>query len=297
MARRAIGSRSLPHARYGVDLSSVPTYVEPFTAYRSWIWTSEGVTSLFNGVPWTPKVPFEARCLYGTDLRSMQAAALTPEAKAFWARQQHHVPDPSCTCGTHAGIDMQHLISLRYTQFGVHGEIYLWGRLIRHTLGWRAQYAYPKYFVIPAFVIPVTVEEAQKRIAKLTEYDVDIHIQPEREARVGQKLIPLWVPGYGYSQQGVSFLIDKWKKWDSTKINHTLVVGDRVAVLGDGGGIGIVKEISGDDVYYTLFSTDVVYRKRGKDVNWNERNWRWETTGLGFMRKQAMVRNCGEERI
>jgi hypothetical protein len=274
-----------------VDLSKEPdTYVppEPFTGYRSWIWTSEGVTSLFNGVPWTPKVPFEARCLYGTDLRSMQAAALTPEAKAFWERQRHRVPDPSCTCGTYAGIDMQHLISLRYTQFGVHGEVSLWGRLYRHTLGWRAQYAYPKYFVIPAFVIPVKVEEAQRRIAKLTEYDVDVYVQPEREARVGQERIPLWVRDYGYSQQGISFLIERWTNWDSRKITHTLKVGDRVAVFrfsDVNGGIGVVKEITGDEMFYTLFNKDVVYRKKVKDVVWNERNWRWETTGLGMMRK------------
>ena len=46
-------SRPLPHARYGVDLAKVPnTYIEPFTAYRAWNWTAEGVTSL-NGALWT----------------------------------------------------------------------------------------------------------------------------------------------------------------------------------------------------------------------------------------------------
>jgi len=29
----------------------------------------------------------------------------------------------------------------------------------------------------------------------------------------------------------------------------------------------------------------VVYRKPVKEVLWNEKNWRWETSGLGFMRK------------
>lgn len=280
--RRTIRGGSLHHARYGVDLSSVPTYVEPFTGYRSWIWTSEGVTSLFNGVPWTPKVAFEAKCLYATDLLSMQAAGLTPEAKAFWERQRHHVPDSSCTCGTYAGIDMQRLISLRYTQFGVHGEVSLWGRLYRHTLGWRAQYAYPKYFVIPAILIPVKVEEAQKRIAKLTEYDVDIYIQPEREARVGQERVPLWIREHGYTQRGISFLIERWKTWDSKKIVHKLKVGDRVAVLSNvnGGGIGVVTQIDGDEMFYTLSNKDVVYRKPVCEILWNEGNWRWETTGL-----------------
>ena len=53
----------------------------------------------------------------------------------------------------------------------------------------------------------------------------------------------------------------------------------------NGGGIGVVKEISSDDMYYTLFSPTVMYHKRLKDIVWNEQNWRWETSGLGSMRK------------
>jgi hypothetical protein len=121
--------RSLPHARYGVDLAKVPdTYVEPFTAYRAWNWTAEGVTSL-NGALWTPKVAFEATCLHADDLRSMQAACSSEASSKFWQKQAHHVPDPSCTCGMYAGINMQHLIDIRYIQRGIHGEVHLWGRL------------------------------------------------------------------------------------------------------------------------------------------------------------------------
>jgi len=117
----------------------VPTYVELFTGFRSWGWTSEGITSLFNRTRWTSKVAFEAQCLLATDLLSMQGAALTPEARAFWDTQAHRVPDPSCTCGAYAGINMQHVIDVNYTQFGIHGEVWLWGRLYRHARGWRAQ--------------------------------------------------------------------------------------------------------------------------------------------------------------
>ena len=38
-------------------------------------------------------------------------------------------------------------------------------------------------------------------------------------------------------------------------------------------------------MYYTMFSPNMIYRKPVKDVQWNEQNWRWETTGLGMMRK------------
>ena len=57
----------------------------------------------------------------------------------------------------------------------------------------------------------------------------------------------------------------------------------------DGGGIGIVHEIKGGDAFYTLFSPNVIYRKPVKDIKWNERNWRWETSGLGWVRKLEYV--------
>jgi hypothetical protein len=285
LARRAKRGGALLHARYGVDLANVPdTYIEAFVAYRAWNWNSEGITSL-NGALWTPKVAFEAVCPHAEDLRSMQTAASTEAAKEFWREQSHIVPDSGCTCGMYAGINMQHLIDINYIQRGIHGEVHLWGRLYRHTLGWRAQYAYPKFFVVPANMVPFKVEEAQKRLAMLVEFDVDIYLQPKRDACVGQERIPLWVRDYGYTNQGISFLIERWQKWNSHKIEHTLAAGDRVAVLGDGGGIGVVKEIDGEELYYTLFAPNAVYHKKLKDIFWKERNWRWETTGLGMTRK------------
>jgi hypothetical protein len=273
-----------------VDLSKVPdTYIEPFTAYRAWNWTDEGITSL-NGALWTPKVAFEAACHYAADLCSMRAAALTPSARIFWQSKAHQVPDPGCTCGMYAGINMQHMIDIGYIQRGIHGEVALWGRLYRHALGWRARYAYPKFFVVPANMIPFRFDEAQERLKALVEFDVDVYLQPEREARVGQEKIPLWIRDYGYSQQGISYLVENRQKWYSgEKVVHTLAVGDRIAVFSDvnGGGIGVVREIDGDEMYYTMFSLNVIFHKKIKDVVWNERNWRWETTGLGMMRKLA----------
>lgn len=263
------------------------TYVppEPFTAYRVWNWTAEGVTSL-SGEMWTPKQPFEATCPQTERLRSMQAACSTPQATAFWSQQRHAVPDPGCTCGMYAGINMQHLIDINYIQRGIHGEVSLWGRLHRHTLGWRAQFAYPKSFVVPMDMVPFDITEAKRRLDMLTAFGVDIYIQPDREARVGQENIPLWISDFGYSQQGLSYLIEKRKNWYS-KQHDPLAVGDRVAVLGglDGGGIGIVREIKGDDMYYSMSSPNAIYRKPVSEVAWNERNWRWETSGAGSMRK------------
>ena len=124
---------------------------------------AEGVTSL-NGAPWTPNVAFEATCPQATNLRSMQAASSSEAAKKFWDKQAHDVPDPSCTCGMYAGINMQHMIDINYIQRGIHGEVHLWGRLYHHSLGWRAQYAYPKFFIVPVNMIPFDMTEAQERL-------------------------------------------------------------------------------------------------------------------------------------
>ena len=273
----------MPHAKYGVDLAKVPdTYIEPFTAYRAWNWTSEGITSL-NGALWTPKIAFEAVCSqhppYEHD-HGLEGGVCTVS--------EHLVPDPDCTCGMYAGINMQHLIDINYIERGIHGEVALWGRLMRHTLGWRAQIAYPKYFVVPMNMVPHNMNEAQERLKILVEYDVDIYLQPDTTAKLGGETIPLWVRDYGYSQQGLSVLLEKRSKWYQEHPKaHQLAVGDRVAVFGNGGGIGIVKEVCGNDMFYTLFSPDMVYRKTVKSVVWNDQNWRWETTGLGAVRRVA----------
>jgi hypothetical protein len=277
----------MPHAKYGVDLSKVPeTYVEPFVAYRAWNWNAEGITSL-NGALWTPKVAFEAMCHNRDDWKWLVASATTDETRKWLQSKEHYVPNENCTCGMYAGINMQHLIDINYIQRGIHGEVSLWGRLMRHTLGWRAQFAYPKFFIVPTNMIPFRFDEAQKHLAKLVEFDVDIYLQPEREACAGQERIPLWIRDYGYSQQGISFLVENRLKWYSgEKAVHTLEVGDRIAVFSDvSGGIGVVREIDGDEMYYTMFSLNVVFHKKIKEVVWDERNWRWETTGVGSIRK------------
>lgn len=281
--------RCFPQTRGGAKSVDAPeTYVEPFTAFRTWKWTTEGVNSL-NGELWTPKVAFEAKCLENERKQGMVAAALNDKTRAFWQKQIHPVPDPGCTCGMYAGIDMQHLIEINYISRGIYGEVWLWGRLYRHTLGWRAQYGYPKFFVVPCKLIPYRFEEAQHRLKTLLEFDVDIYLQPEREASVGQKKIPLWIRDYGYSQQGISFLIEKrQKRYSGDPELHTLAKGDRVAVFSNSngrGGIGVVTEIDGDEIYYRLVDPNIIYHKKAKDVRWNERNWRWETDGAGFMHR------------
>lgn len=38
-------------------------------------------------------------------------------------------------------------------------------------------------------------------------------------------------------------------------------------------------------MYYWMFSPNAIYHKPVSEIVWNEKNWRWETNGLGAMRK------------
>jgi hypothetical protein len=297
---------NLPHKKYGVDTSNIPDYLEPFVGYRAWQWDEEGITSL-NNVRWAPKVAFVATCprveehvqlleevrgnpaYPGIPVRLLAKLRDDAEIGLYYTaediRAAHPVPNEQCTCGLYSGINMEHLQhDTDYIHRGIHGEVSLWGRVYPHSLGWRAQYGYPKFFVVPPDMLPFTMKEIQKKMESLIAYDVDIYLQVDKvPSRDGAK-IPFWIKDYGYSQQGIDFLCTKRAQWyaDSPKIRN-LAEGDRVVVLGETGGIGIVKLIEGEEFWYNLFNPNVFYRKRIKDVKWSDRNWRWETTGVGVV--------------
>lgn len=251
----------------------MPDYFSPFTAYRAWQWDSDGLKSM-NHAKWTPKVAFEATCPHtGSHVINSLDSYQLPN---------HSVPDENCTCGMYAGIDFQHLINIGYATQGIHGEVLLWGKLERCSLGWRAQYAYPKFFVIPPDHLPFSMREISTRLQQLIAYDVDIYLQTDREPKVGQERIPLWMKGYGWSQQGIGHLVDQRKDWyTQVKVPPPAIKeGDRISVRDK--GIGIVKHVDGDNIHFEMFTT-YNYRQQRKEFVWSKQNWRWEVDSAGVL--------------
>jgi hypothetical protein len=78
-----------------------------------------------------------------------------------------------------------------YASFAIWGEVYLWGVVVEHELGWRAQYAYPKNLVVPFWMMPVD-EKGQSHLEALVAYGVDILIGD------GEEQLPLWKKRSGY---------------------------------------------------------------------------------------------------
>jgi len=107
---------------------SIDTASEPIVAWRAWALTGhrDGTELLLRPVAkrartWRPREIVEASC-----------------RTSRW----HEAPDPACTCGLHGthGLEV-----LRKTKCpAVLGRVALWGRVIEHEHGYRAQFAYPQ---------------------------------------------------------------------------------------------------------------------------------------------------------
>jgi hypothetical protein len=120
----------------------------------------------------------------------------------------------------------------------------------------------------------------------LIDFNVDIYLQRDRVPS-GEK-IQLWRKDYGLTRQGLAYLDDARKKWDESKSQiKTLEIGDQLFVrnwdkftFSDKCGIGVV--VGSEFLKVTFdFCDGSRYRKFIDEIRWNEKNWRWETDGLG----------------
>jgi hypothetical protein len=68
-------------------------------------------------------------------------------------------PHLECTCGIYAGGNLEYLRKPGYERSLINGRVLLWGTVVEHRRGWRAQYACPHSFLLPPEVLPVTVKE------------------------------------------------------------------------------------------------------------------------------------------
>ncbi|MGA8623076.1 MAG: hypothetical protein WB660_31690 [Candidatus Sulfotelmatobacter sp.] len=131
---------------------TVPDYISPVVGYRVWHWDATGLTSL-NGERWVAQQPLSAVC--GADasgsIAGLSKATHNPAESPYFSR----------TYGVYAAKTTEHLRQCGYRRFGVHGEVYLWGKVVEHERGWRAQFAYPKALFLAADTIPFSLSETR----------------------------------------------------------------------------------------------------------------------------------------
>jgi hypothetical protein len=108
---------------------SAPTvFVEPVHAWRSWTLAGsrDGLRVRLmpiagDGRPWPPRRPAAGSCR---------------------RHRTHVVPHLDCTCGLHAVGDPDRLRQARDP--AVFGSVALWGRVVEHEHGFRAELGYPQ---------------------------------------------------------------------------------------------------------------------------------------------------------
>lgn len=121
----------------------IPDYCEAITAYRCWdVFPNGLLVGQAHTEPWPPYEPFVGRC----------GRAISEDH----IRDGQWVPAPvmTCDCGIHAYLshedaelrilqDPNSLWSYDRPDGRAWGALKLWGKLVEHEQGYRAQFAYP----------------------------------------------------------------------------------------------------------------------------------------------------------
>jgi hypothetical protein len=241
----------------------IPDFISPVVGYRVWRWDATGLKSL-NGEPWLPGLPLAAGC------RTVTRGPMVVDGEAV--NDAHEAPNLECTCGIYAAKNIEHLRTTRYSQYGIHGEVNLWGTVVEHKFGWRAQYAYPKSLFLPPDILPFTLARIQSRLKTLTAYRIDVFVADPKGN------IPLWAQGSDFDPAGLDYVINMSNEYYvRRRQERTLKKGDRVALLA--GGIAVVEHTDDKGALVVLWNR-IKLRIARKGIVWDEFNMRWECGAL-----------------
>lgn len=237
----------------------IPDYVVPILGYRVWQWDPTGLKSL-NQEPWYAGRPLVASCRLAAPGTGLGRVAES---------QEHKAPHQRCLCGVYATKSLAHLRRSGYDRYGILGEVYLWGSVVEHEMGWRAQYAYPKSLHLPLALMPVSASALERQLKQLSAYGCEISVS-DREAT-----IPLWSKPSGYDPDGLELIVQRCKTWYIRRAQERCIQpGDRIALLGR--GIAVVNYADELEIHASLWNREALSIMR-KHIVWDEENMRWET--------------------
>jgi DNA-binding CsgD family transcriptional regulator len=194
---------------------NIPDYVAPIVGYRAWQWNWGGWNphsaplKSFNDEWWSPGHALAASC--------NASFGWAPVRGAEVVRGRHEAPQATCTCGIYAAKSFDHLRDQGYLRRGISGEVYLWGNIIEHQSGWRAQFAYPKILVLsPGSLLSggfaqleLGNAELMTYLDSLTAYGTDIFWAYEKKQTI------LWSSRSGYETVGLESLHDALRRESS----------------------------------------------------------------------------------
>jgi hypothetical protein len=220
---------------------TAPDFIFPLVGNRACQWDATWLKSL-NGTRWNP------------------GEGLAFECKT---RGVHDTPQADCTCGVYASKSLDHLRRLGHAEQRITGEVCLWGKVIEHEHGWRAEFAYPKTFVVPIEMVPLGIRNAERWLAALVAYRCDIFVL------AGTGTVPLWRTCSGIEKDGLDVVVQRCNAWYAQRKQQLRIKpGGRVAILGH--GIAVVEQADNHDVQAALGNGNIVTIKRD-DIVWASR--------------------------
>lgn len=155
--RQMLGAMRPPERPEPKELADRGLAIEPIVGWRSWTIVQEGagwlLTSCTAATQWQPREALEASCArQDTDITaySFSMAFLAPGYHEKSSLPMHDAPGDHCVCGVYAWKEESQSIPAS-AKHGVFGEVTLWGRVVTHARGYRAEYAYPKSLVIKGY--------------------------------------------------------------------------------------------------------------------------------------------------
>ena len=131
--------------------SVVPDRIEPVVAYRYW-----GINKMdileswgWSSCQWPIRAPLAAYHMYvpNSSIKYTSIPDMHNIYNCSGSKSKYDAEDFNLElyqCGIHAYKTPCTLGLSRYFTDTVVGQVYLWGLIIEHELGYRAQYAYPK---------------------------------------------------------------------------------------------------------------------------------------------------------
>ena len=221
---------------------NIPDYVSPIVAYRVWRWDGSGLASLIHGESWPTGHALTAQC---KRVRGLCVGS---------NNNGHQAPQESCTCGIYAARSVDQLRGMVYRAFAICGEVYLWGVVVEHKLGWRAQFAYPKNLVVPFGMIPFDEKQARSHLEALVAYGVDIFIDD------GKEQLPLWKKGSGYEPAGLDYMAKVVREQVEVSVPVAVLKEDpsRHVLLQNGRVVNHSAEIVFTDVRFLVNGPDPI---------------------------------------
>lgn len=128
----------------------VPDYCEPLLAFRVWTVDGDGLLLSAYGTRWQPYQALEGKHAFTAHSWDWEAGKRKPECPGTPC--DGHIPNLAPKCGIY-GFKTADALRKQWTDASwltgseIIGAVWFWGRVVEHEFGYRAQFAYPAYFL------------------------------------------------------------------------------------------------------------------------------------------------------